>query len=101
MTLNLTQQQAEALFEVFQNFILPAKPVRAKDKLIIMMLLKVFRKLRAKLEARLPRGYSITLAPEEAMAYFAYFDGYTFPPTMIYEKNFISAQINEINRQLF
>jgi hypothetical protein len=99
MTLKLTAEQAEALFKLLQ-IVIENKPADAESKLVIMLLIKVFRKLRAKIEARLPRGYSLTLTPEEALAYYAYFQSVTLPATMIYELNFITAHNAQINKQL-
>lgn len=102
MTLKLTSRdQADALFNVFEMFVLPEKPVNPEERLVILMLLKVYKKIRAKLEATFPHGYCITLTPEEAVAYVAFFRGHHLEPTMIYERALIDMQTNEFHRQLF
>lgn len=98
MTLKLTHQQAEALNMLFINKVSKEKPRTPDDRLIIILMRRIYQKLRTKLEGKPGSGYSLVLSDEEAHAYWIYFrdaDMYLYP----YESNFIQIQINQLDRQ--
>jgi hypothetical protein len=78
--------------------IIPAKPVDIAERLIYDLMVKVFKKLRNKIESLNPNGYTITLSPEEAKAYYIYFHTRDLGLAYIYESNVIQGHINLIDK---
>lgn len=97
MQLKLTQKQAEALNTLFIDKVLKEQPANLFDKLVLLLMLRIYKKLRNKLEGRPGNGYSITITDEEAHAYWVYFTQADLCPYP-YEANFISAHINQLDR---
>lgn len=99
MTLKLTIQQAEALYNVFVSVIIPEPCTEVSDKLVMTLMKQIFNKLRAKLEGKLKGdGYSISLTDTEAMAYYVYFNERQLGNHWLYEQTFIDTQVNNLNK---
>ena len=99
MTIKLTIQQAEALRNLFESVIIPDKPREMEDKLVYVIMIGIYKKLRAKLEARLKgAGYSLTLNDVEAMAYYVYFKDRALGNNYIYETTFMFTHIAQIDK---
>jgi hypothetical protein len=99
MKLTFTQPQANALFDLFQDQILPDNPFDLDEKLLQILMIKVFKKLRAKLEGKPGQGYSVSLSDEETIAFYLYFNGRDYGQNYIYEQSFIRKQIQQIDKQ--
>lgn len=98
MTLKLNHSQAEALRTLFNDVVLTDLPVSMEDKLLSKLMVKIYRKLRNKLEGRPGMGYSITLTDEEAIAYYLYFCNRSLPTGYLYEHNTIQSHIHQIDK---
>lgn len=100
MRLQLTYQQANALFELFNTVIAPLQPCDLAELLVYKLLMRIYRKLRAKVERVNPRsGYGLPLTDEEALAYYLYFNNRCFGDQYMYERNFIQLHINQLNQK--
>jgi hypothetical protein len=99
MTIKLTQEQLSALHRLFVDHVISEKPYNMEEKLIQFHLLKIYKKIRERIEARFThKGYSINLKDEEAIAYYIYFNKRHFGTAYLYEQNFIQTHINDIDR---
>src|SRR5437879_3054435 len=99
MTLKFTQPQANSLFDLFTYEVLPEKPIDFEDKLLQMLMIKIYKKLRAKLEGKLKgQGYSIALTDEESIAFYVYFQNRDYGQNYLYEQTLIRKQILEIDK---
>jgi hypothetical protein len=95
LTLKFTPQAAQHIFNLFNTLVLPEYPTDPEDRLIMLHMLNIYRKLRAKLEGGF--NYNIGVTEQEALAYWCYFrckDLTLFP----YESNVIQAHITEIDK---
>lgn len=99
MTLKFTQQQANALFDMFNDVILSDKPTSLDEKLLQILMIKIFKKLRAKLEGKPGSGYSVTLSDEEAITFYLYFSERDYGYDYLYEQTFIRNQLQLIDKQ--
>lgn len=100
MVLKLTKQQLDALYMVFVDCVLNQKIDLGspEDLLLNMMLIKVFKKIRNLVEKpSILKSYGLNITTEEAVAYYAYFNGFSFgnyEATMIMNhKNLIHSTI--------
>lgn len=99
MTLKLTIQQAEALRKLFEDLVIHDLPVDVNEKLLQIILIKIYKKLRNRHEARLKgTGYSISLTDEEAIAYYLYFKDRHLVAEYLYEASFIHQHIGQIDQ---
>lgn len=99
MTIKLTKEQLAALHKFFVEHVICEKPDSMEDKLVQIHLVKIYLKLRDRIEARFTnKGYSIKLKDEEAVAYYLYFFGRHLGNCYSYEQNFIQAHINQIDK---
>ncbi|MFD2874071.1 hypothetical protein ACFS5N_16430 [Mucilaginibacter ximonensis] len=99
MTIKLNIQQANALRLVFEDLVIPEKPIHMDDKLLQLIMIKIYKKLRTRLEARLKgQGYSLALTDEEAIAYYLYFRDRGLGYSRLYEAAFINNHIGEIDK---
>lgn len=99
MTLKLTKDQLSALHRLFVDHVIHESAVSMPDKIVLVHLLKIYKKLTERIEARFTnKGYSIKLKPEEAIAYHLYFNGRDFGLAYRYEQNFIQMHLNEIDK---
>jgi hypothetical protein len=99
MVLKLSPLQADALFNVFNHFVLPDRSDDPTDMLVLLTVMKVYRKLRTKMEAHIKTSYNLSLTLEEALAYHSYFHtrelaGWTF------EQGFITTHIGQIHQHI-
>lgn len=99
MTIKLTKDQLQALYMLFSEVVISEKPTHISEKIIQVHLVKIYKKLRERVEAKFTnKGYSISLKDEEAMAYYIYFYNRSLGNTYLYEQNFIQTHINEIDK---
>ncbi|MFC0514517.1 hypothetical protein ACFFGT_09905 [Mucilaginibacter angelicae] len=99
MTLKLTIRQAEALHNLFREIVNQDPAPDITESLVKDLLKQVFRKLEAKLAARLKGdGYSISLTDMEAKAYYLYFNQRYLGEGWRYEQTFINDQLHLLNK---
>jgi hypothetical protein len=98
MRLKLTMQQCAALHDMFRDRVINEKPEDIAESLILDHMHDIFKKLRAKVEAKKPDGYSITMSDKEAKAYWVYFNQRAMRPNYGYEANMIQQHINLIDK---
>ncbi|MBD1394289.1 hypothetical protein [Mucilaginibacter glaciei] len=98
MTIKLTYQQAVALKEVFDKVIIPEVPYDMAESPLKDIMTSVYKKLRARLEAKKKDGYSISLTDIEGKAYYLYFQNRHLGTGWTYEENLITQQINLLDK---
>ena len=98
MRFNLTYEQAQALFAVLK-IVLDEPAEDLQDKQHKMILKKVFARLRAKLECRSPRDWSVTLSDIEAVTWELFWNCRSLDPSLHYEQNMINQQIALIDKE--
>lgn len=97
--LKLNTQQAEALFQLYNDVLLHDKPVQMFDRLLHLHICNIYKKLRNKLENIYTVGSChITLEPYEALAWHEYWQHRSLPPNYVYEANIINTTVNEFNK---
>lgn len=100
MNLKLTIQNAEAMRHLFETEVLQMKPADMAESLLRDLMIKIYRKLRDKLEARIKgNGYSISLTDIEAKAFYVFFQNRSFGEGWEYEEVVIARQIAAIDKQ--
>ncbi|MGZ3753612.1 MAG: hypothetical protein ACXVAY_01555 [Mucilaginibacter sp.] len=100
MHLQLSQDQAEALYYLFLQHVLPEKPADVAESLIHDFMFDIYKKSRSKLEARkLSKGYSINITDKEAKAYYIYFQNRSLGAGFIYEQTMIERHLAEIDKK--
>lgn len=100
MNLKLTYQQATALKQLYDVVIIPEKPMDVAERLVKELMIKVYKKLREKLEGKMKgQGYTLGLTDTEAMAYYVYFQNRWLGEEWMYETNFITSQLAELDKQ--
>jgi hypothetical protein len=98
MIIKMTYSQASALKEVYDSVIIPEQPFDVAESLLKDIMLQVYRKLRAKLEAKKKDGYSLALTDIEGKAYYLYFQNRSLGTGWTYEENMINEQINLLDK---
>jgi hypothetical protein len=99
MTLKFTIQQAEAFKLLIEDLALEQAPIGMDEKLLQIMMIKIFKKIRNKTEARIKGdGYSISVNDEEAISYFLFFHDRYLGENRIYEASFIGAHMRQIEQ---
>jgi hypothetical protein len=100
LTLKLaTRIQAESLYYYFENFVIPVEPEDVAEGLIKDLMVKIFKKLRNKVEKEYDcRGFGIQITPDEAKAYFLYWQNRAIHQNYTLEKCLIEAHIAQIDR---
>jgi hypothetical protein len=99
MTLKLTYQQAEALFNLFNEMVLLSAAVSLDEKLVMLHMGSIYKKLRNKWEGIAKGSYRLTVTEAEAIAYRIYWrnnDITRFP----YEWNMILSHCIQIDREI-
>lgn len=97
--LKLNTQQAEALFQLYNDIILHETPLFVIDKLVHLHMRNIYNKLRHKMESRFYiNSWHLSLEPYEAMAWHEYWQNRSLPPEYVYEASFINQQVNELNK---
>lgn len=97
-SMKLSRDQGIALYDLLMKEIDNNLPDNMAESLIRDLLIRVFKKLRNRLEAFPRSGYSIILSPEEAKAFYLYFQEYWFKDDMIYERVLIEERMGDINK---
>lgn len=100
MTLKLTVEQANRLYNLFADNVLHDVAKSEAQYLIMLHMKAIFKKLRTKLEGKTGKHANLNLTEFEAVAYRLYFDrkdlsGYG------YEQNFIRQQLSDIYTELY
>ena len=72
MTLKLTPQNAEALFNLFNELVLPTDLPGLEEKLVMLHMVSIYKKLRAKWEGEKRKTYNLKINTPEAVAYRIY-----------------------------
>lgn len=99
MNLKLTYDQLTSLHRLFIDEIISEKPTEPEDKLIMLHMISIYKKLRNKIEARFHgRGFGITITEAEALAYHAYFKTWKPLKGYQYESIMILSQVALIDK---
>lgn len=93
-----TRTQAEALYHYFNLYVVPAVPEDIAESLLKDVMMKVFKKLRNKVEKYDTQGWSIAITPEEAKAYILYWQNRAFHEGFPLEKLIVQTHINQIDQ---
>lgn len=93
MKVKLTEQQAPALYGLL-NAAMNVVVHSPDDKLILVHIRSIFKRLRNKLEEP-KKKYSLSLTDAEALAYWIFFRD-TDLSNFDYEQNFIAAHVTDI-----
>lgn len=72
MTLKLSYQTAEALFNLFNEMVLISDENGIDERLVLLHMVSIYKKLRSKWEGEPRKTYSITITAPEALAYRIY-----------------------------
>ena len=97
--LKLNQHQFESLYLLFARVVMLDTPADIAESLIMDLLEKVHHKLRKRYEYKFCKdGWNLTLEPEEAKAFYLYFQNRALPAGFTYESTLIQTQLNEINK---
>ena len=99
MTLKLTPQNAAALFNMFNNIILPGKPVGLIEQLLHVHMITIYKKFRNQWEGPLKKTYKLKVTEAEALAYWIYWRE-TDMSQLVYELSFITNHVLQIDREL-
>lgn len=99
MKLDMSAQQAQALYQLFNDVILKEKPQDMEDKLIMVHMIALYKKVRNRIEDLHKSRYSINATIPEALAYCCFF--MIFPlDDYPYEQNFIRMHMHAIDREV-
>jgi hypothetical protein len=93
-----TRLQAEALLYYFQLYVVPSEPENTAESLLKDLMMRIFKKLRNKVEKYDTHGWSITVSPEEAKAYVLYWNNRAFEPNYPLEKLIVQTHLNQIDQ---
>jgi len=97
MRLCLNQDQAEGLYSLICHLLKEYKPENIGERLIEDMIKRVSEKLRKKVLGSFVKEYAIVLSPEEAKAYWLFFEQNTIGQEFLSEKRIVEQQCNQIN----
>jgi len=93
-----TRVQAEALYYYFEHYVIPGEPEDIAESLIKDLMIKIFKKLRNKLEKYDTRGFDIQVTPDEAKAYLLYWQNRAIQPNHTLERILIEKHIAQIDQ---
>lgn len=99
MTLKLNPPAARALFDLFNEGVLIDHPRSLDERLVMMHMVSIYKKLRSKLEGEGRKIYNLNITMPEAIAYRIYWrdnDLSRFP----YECNILTMHCMQIDREL-
>jgi hypothetical protein len=99
MTLKHTPPQVEALFNMYNSFILLGQPQDEGEMLIQVHMVAIYKKLRNVWEGKPRKVYSLTLTEPEALAYRIFWSDVDMTG-LVYEWNFIKEHCAQIHREL-
>lgn len=87
-----------ALYSVFSQFVvIPYDFKKPEDKLMMIVLLKVWKKIYGKaIEQK--KQHALKLEPEEALSFWLFFNRLKLPPELQFESNFIQTVNNSIHK---
>ena len=97
-SMKLSRDQADSLKKILAHQIDNDLPDNMAESLIRDLLIRVFKKIRNRLEAFPRSGYSIILSSEEAKAFYLYFSEFWFEDDLIYERVLIEERMADINK---
>lgn len=99
MTLKLTYQQAEALFNLFNEMVLLSDAASLDQKLVMLHMGSIYKKLRNKWEGAAKGTYRLTVTEPEATAYRIYWRDNDLSHSP-YEWNMIISHCGQIDREI-
>jgi hypothetical protein len=98
LTIKLSHKELLAITGYLEQIVQNDHPVHRTDKIIHVLMVKFWKKLKAKCIILEPRSYRIGIEPETAMAFVEWFDGVPIQHTT-YEGNIIRKLINQFDQQ--
>lgn len=101
MTIKLTPELAKALVSVFQDMVLVTYPETIDEQLLVLHMIAIYKKLRAKWEGDPVKQYKIKLTKEEAFAYRIYWRDNDITATHgQYEVNMLMSHCIQIDQEI-
>lgn len=95
----MNYERAVSLLKIIESTLPEYQPENMKERLIEALMVKVFRKLRNRVETSNNGSYNLTLNAEEAIAFHEYWTDFPIPVNLIYEATLIDGHVNEINKK--
>lgn len=99
MKLKLTPSQAQALFNLFNDEVLPNHTNDLDKQLVMLHMIAIYKRLRDKYEGEPRTTYSVSLTQAEALAYRIYWRDNALPMGS-YEWAFILDHCGKIDGEL-
>jgi hypothetical protein len=93
-----SRKQAEGLMYYFEQFILPEKPQDIAESLLLDLMVRIYRKIRNKVENMRSQSFNVYISPEEAKGYHLYWQNRAIEDGYFLERLIIEAQITAIDR---
>ena len=98
MRLSLDRDKAEGLYQLLSHLLRNYYPENINERLVQDIVNRICEKLRKKVAGTFIKEYAIVLTPEEAKAYWIFFNQNTIDQRFIQEKNIIEEQCAMIDR---
>ena len=99
MTLKLNPPAARALFDLFNEGVLIDHPRSLDERLVMMHMVSIYKKLRSKLEGEGRKIYNLNITMPEAIAYRIYWRDNDLSHSP-YEWNMIISHCGQIDREI-
>ena len=93
-----TRTQAEALLTFFTEYVVNATPDDLAESLLKDIMMKVFKKLRTKVENYDQHGWNLSLSTDEAKAYFIYWQNRAIDYGYTFEKSIVQSHLAQIEQ---
>ena len=93
-----SRKQAEALMYYFEHFILPERPQDIAESLLLDLMIRIYRKIRTKVENMFTQSFNVNISPEEAKGYHLYWQNRAIADGYILERLIIESQIAAIDK---
>ena len=98
MKLKLTKAEFKALYALFSNMIVAAKPKGMQTKLLHAILYKIYEQMYRK-AIKDKKAYSLILETEQELAFWLFFSKFTLPSEMVFETNLIDRINDSIHQK--
>ncbi len=89
MRLKLNCDKAEGLYRIMTHLLENYQPENMAESLVEDLVKKVYEKLRKKVISSYVKEYTLILTPEEAKAYWIFFNQNSIDQGFTYEKNIV------------
>ena len=99
MKLKFSRTQFTALYDLLQQMVIAARPKGIETKLLHAILVDVYKTFYKKAFDLNKRQYSITMADHEACAFWLFFQKFTIPEEMTFERNLVNTISNQIHQK--